>query len=124
MKIAIVGVEHMAQSFSFCLERMGHEIVSLNDCQVCWIAIDTPINEGKGDTTQVFDAVKEVKSQLKQGVLLILSSQIPVGTSKELFRPGDSYAYIPEHMRMGRGIFDFMNLKEITIGVDNHKVKP
>lgn len=124
MKIAIVGVGHMAQSFSFCLERMRHKIVPLEDCDVCWIAIDTPINEGVGNIKPVFEAVNKVKPKLKEDVLVIVSSQIPVGTSKKLIEIlGDNYAYIPEHMRMGRGIFDFMNLSQITIGVDNDKAK-
>lgn len=121
-KIAIIGTEHMAQSFSYCMERMGHKIVSLSECDVCWIAIDTPINDGRGDVKPVFDATKKISSQLKEGCLVLCSSQVPVGTSKELIKILGSrvrYAYIPEHMRMGRGIFDFTNLKEITIGLDD-----
>src|SRR3990167_10182731 len=121
MKIAIVGTEHMAQSFSYCLERIGHKIVGIEESDVCWIAIDTPISkDGRGDIKIVFDAVKKISPKLKDNVLVICSSQIPVGTSQELIKIlGDrvSYAYIPEHMRIGSGISDFMNLKEITIGV-------
>ena len=123
-KISIIGTEHMAQSFSYCLERMGHEIVSLKEAEVCWIAIDTPIKDGKGDIEPIFEATKKIKSKLKDGCLVICSSQIPVGTSRELMKIlGNNYAYIPEHMRIGRGIFDFMNLSQITVGVDNDKAK-
>ena len=125
MRIAIVGTEHMAQSFSYCMERIGHEITSLEECEVCWIAIDTPISKtGEGDTGPVFEAVKKIKPQLKDNVLVICSSQVPVGTSRELMKIlGNNYAYIPEHMRIGRGIFDFINLSQITIGVDDDKHK-
>lgn len=125
MKIAIIGTEHMAQSFSYCMERMDHTIVGLKDCDVCWIAIDTPIKNGHGDIQPVFDAVEKIKYKLGDDVLVLCSSQIPVGTSRELIKIlGDvRYAYIPEHMRMGRGIFDFMNLKEITVGVDDSTSK-
>ena len=126
MKISIVGTEHMAQTFSYCLERMGHEIVKLDECDVCWIAIDTPIEKGQGNIEPVFKAVKEVKHQLEDGCLVICSSQIPVGTSQELIKIlGNKvgYAYIPEHMRIGRGIFDFMNLTQITVGIENDKYK-
>jgi UDPglucose 6-dehydrogenase len=128
-KIAIIGTEHMAQAFSFCLEKMGHQIVSLEECEVCWIAIDTPINEGEGDVMPVFNAIKEMKyclAERKHNVLVICSSQIPVGISKKLMEIlGDrfNYAYMPEHMRMGRGIFDFINLSQYTIGVDDDKAK-
>ena len=124
-KIAIVGTEHMAQSFSYCLERMGHEIVSLEECDICWIAIDTPIEKGRGNIEPVFKAVKEVSPQLEDGCLVICSSQIPVGTSQELIKilGNVGYAYIPEHMRIGRGIFDFMNLTQITVGIEDDKYK-
>src|SRR3990167_2136677 len=127
MKISIIGTEHMAQSFSYCLERMGHEIVGLEECEVCWIAIDTPISKtGEGDIKPVFEAASKIRNHITDvGKMVICSSQVPVGTSRELMKIlGNNYAYIPEHMRMGRGIFDFMNLKEITIGVDNDENKP
>jgi len=130
MKISIIGTEHMGQSFSYCLEKMGHEIVPLKECDVCWIAIDTPINkDGEGDVQPVLDAVSVLRHELRDGTLVLCSSQIPVGTSRELIRrlcytgKKQNYAYIPEHMRVGRGIFDFMNLKQITVGVDNDKSK-
>jgi UDPglucose 6-dehydrogenase len=126
MKIAIVGTEHMAQAFSFCMERIGHEVTSLEECDVCWIAIDTPIHStGEGDVTPVFEAVNKIKSKLREDVLVVVSSQFPVGTSRELIKilGKVNYAYVPEHMRIGRGIFDFINLKQITVGVDDDKCK-
>src|SRR3972149_4366736 len=125
MKIAIVGTEHMAQAFSYCMERIGHEIVKLEECEVCWVAIDTPISkDGRGDIEDVFIVAKRVRDKLRQGVLVICSSQVPVGTSRELMKIlGNNYAYIPEHMRIGRGIFDFTNLTQITAGVDGNKYK-
>lgn len=126
MKISIIGDEHMGQSFSYCMEKMGHKIVPLEECEVCWIAIDTPIKDGKGDIEEVLIAAGKIEDKLKEGTLVLCSSQIPVGTSKRIVNIlGDKfdYAYIPEHMRVGRGIFDFMNLKQITVGVDNDKQK-
>lgn len=122
MKIAIVGTEHMAQSFSYCMERMGHEVTSVSECDVCWIAIDTPIVDGKGNIDSVIEASKKIRPKIKDDVLILCSSQCPVGTSRELIKMlGNNYAYVPEHMRIGRGIYDFMNLKQITVGVDNDK---
>lgn len=127
MKIGIVGTEHMAQSLSTCFTKLGNKIVSLKDCEVCWIAIDTPVNEtGQGNIKTILGAVKEVKSQLKDGTLVIVSSQIPVGTSKEIVKILGKkfyYAYMPELMRIGKGVSDFMNLSSITVGVDGDKYK-
>jgi UDPglucose 6-dehydrogenase len=122
MKISIVGQEHMAQSFSYCMERLGHEIVPVGECEVCWIAIDTPIIDGVGNIKVVFDAAREIKDRLNPDALVLCSSQCPVGTSRGLMDIlGGNFAYIPEHMRIGRGISDFTNLKQITVGVDNDK---
>jgi UDPglucose 6-dehydrogenase len=123
-KIAIVGKEHMAQSFSYCMERLGHKLTFLEECDVCWIAIDTPITDGKGDIKVVFDAIKKIKPFLSSNALVICSSQMPVGTSRIIMKMlGNNYAYIPEHMRIGRGIFDFLNLKQLTVGIENDNVK-
>jgi UDPglucose 6-dehydrogenase len=131
MKISIIGVDHMAQSFSYCMERIGHKITSIEECDVCWIAIDTPIGkDGKGDINPVFEAVQKIKPQIKAGtrwedVLVLCSSQVPVGTSREFMKilGNINYAYIPEHMRIGRGIFDFMNAPLITAGIANEECK-
>src|SRR5450830_186439 len=105
MKIGIIGTEHMAQSLSACLTKLRNKIVPLKDCEVCWIAIDTPVNErGQGNIKPVLDAVKDTKSQLKDGTLVIVSSQIPVGTSKKIVKilgKKFNYAYMPETMRVG-----------------------
>ncbi len=126
-KIAIVGLDHMGQSLPTCLERMGNTIAPVIDCDVCWIAIDTPVDEeGHGNIKPVLEAIIDVKLQLKEGVLVIVSSQIPVGTSKEfvkLLGEEFNYAYMPEHMRIGMGVEDFMALKEVVIGVDDELLK-
>ncbi len=123
VKVGIVGLGHMGQSLPICLEKMGNTIVPLKKCDVCWIVIDTPVNEeGHGNTESIFEAIKDTKPQLKDGVLVIVSSQIPVGTSKEIVKllgKKFNYAYMPEHMRIGMGVEDFMNLKEVVIGIDN-----
>lgn len=126
-KIGLVGSEHMGQSLSVCLEKMGNIIAPIKDCDVCWIAIDTPVNqEGQGNIESIFKSVKDIRSQFKKGTLVIVSSQIPVGTSKEIIKllgKKFGYAYMPEHMRVGAGISDFMNLTEVVVGIDdeNHK---
>lgn len=126
MKISIIGKGHMANALAVCLEKMGNTIVSL-DCDVCWIAIDTPVNkDGQGNVESIFKAVKDAKLQLKKGTLVIVSSQIPVGTSKQIVKmlgKNFDYAYMPEHMKIGTGVEDFDNLKEVVMGVDSEDCK-
>ena len=126
-KISIVGSEHMGESLPVCLEKFGNVIVPLEESDVCWIAIDTPVDEnGHGDIKPIFEEIKKVKPKLKNGVLVIVSSQIPVGTSKKIIKLlGESfkYAYMPEHMKIGEGVSDFMNLEKIVMGIDDESCK-
>lgn len=127
MKIGFVGTGHMAASLPPCLKKLGNKIVSIEDCKVCWIAIDTPVDKnGLGIIKPILDAAKKVKPQLKAGTLVIVSSQIPVGTSQRIVKilgKKFPYAYMPETMRVGFGPSDFMNLPEIPMGVDDDKTK-
>ena len=127
-KISIIGTEHMGVSLAVALKEMGNTIVNQEDCEVCWIAIDTPVDEeGHGDVASVYESIQDVKPQLRPGVLVIVSSQIPVGTSKEIVKLlGENlrYAYMPEHMRVGKGVSDFMNLTEVVVGVDDRSSLP
>ena len=127
IKINLIGTEHMSESLAVCFEKFGNEISSIEECDVCWIAIDTPVdNEGHGQIGSVLDAIRGIKPYLRDGVLVVVSSQIPVGTSKKIQKIlGDEYgyAYMPELMRIGEGVDDFMNLKQVVIGVDNDECK-
>ena len=127
IKINLIGTEHMSDSLSICLRRFGNQISSAEECDVCWIAIDTPVNnEGHGKVGPILDAIKGVKPHLRDGVLVVVSSQIPVGTSKKiqkLLGNNHEYAYMPELMRIGKGVDDFMDLARVVIGVDNKNCK-
>ena len=127
MKISIIGSEHMAEALTKCLEMMGHTIVPLEDCEVCWIAIDTPVNEeGQGDIKPILQAVQDTKNKLVEGVLVIVSSQIPVGTSEQIIKIlGEkfNYAYMPELMKIGAGVSDFMNLTRVVVGISGGDYK-
>ena len=126
-KIAIIGSEHMGESLPTCFEQMGNVIVPPEECDVCWIAIDTPVDkEGHGIVEPVLEAIKETKAKLGIGVLVVVSSQIPVGTSKKIVKllgKKFSYAYMPEHMRIGTGVEDFMRLTRVVIGIDDDMPK-
>jgi len=127
MKIAIIGKDQLAQALFTYLKKWGHQIITPDLCEICWIAIDTPVNEkGQGNVKPIFEAIRIVKPLLKKGTLVIVSSQIPVGTSKEIIKilgKKFGYAYMPEHVRVGRGAEDLDNLKEIFIGTDDERCK-
>ena len=64
---------------------------------------------------------------LQNGIILVVSSQIPVGTSAKISKLIKTqrknftfdYAYIPENLRLGAAVDSFMKPARIVIGIDN-----
>jgi UDP-N-acetyl-D-mannosaminuronate dehydrogenase len=61
MKIHLIGVDQMAEALKVCLPKFGNKLVEAKDCDVCWIAIDTPVNDkGQGDVKPILEMVKRL----------------------------------------------------------------
>lgn len=104
----------------------------LTNCDAMWITIDTPLEkEGWGDFSQIFTYIKKSLPYLKKGVLIIISSQLPVGTSSKIVKFINAsrrnfkfdYAYLPENLRLGEAVNSFMKPFRIVIGINNPKRK-
>lgn len=100
----------------------------LKGCDLVWVAFDTPVDEDdNADVESVEKAVHSLYPYLEPGTDVLLSSQVPVGTTARLredFRskyPGKdvSFFYSPENLRLGKAIDAFTNPKRIVIGGDN-----
>ena len=51
-------------------------------CDAMWVTFDTPIdNRDRADTSVIFDCLAKAVPHLKNGVLLIFSSHLPLRTS-------------------------------------------
>lgn len=94
---------------------------------VLWITFDTPVNdEDAADMTPIFDALKAIAPHLKQATHLVITSQIAIGTSRELknfmnqLRPDLplAVAYTPENLQLGRAADAFFNPVRIVIGAE------
>ena len=100
------------------------------DRDVVWITLDTPVNdEDVADIEPVLAAIKKVTPDLRDGVLLVVSSQIPVGTSAKIIdminaeRPSLNFEYVysPENLRLGIAVDSFMQPGRIVAGVSSEK---
>src|SRR6201999_1460597 len=61
--------------------------LALRDADVLWIAWDTPVNEDdQADGEAVVHQVAALLSHLQPGALVVMSSQLPVGTTARLER--------------------------------------
>lgn len=87
-----------------------------------FIALDTPVNENDEiDLTslnKLFDSV--VKYSTRKSTIII-SSQVPVGTTRSLIgrlKSKTKVIYFPENLRLGHAISDFLKPSRIVLGTD------
>jgi UDPglucose 6-dehydrogenase len=93
---------------------------------VLWVTHDTPITqEDSADVDFVVEQVVRVFPNLNSGDLVLISSQVSVGTTRTLERrfaamhPGRhvSFAYSPENLRLGSAITSFTRPDRVIVGI-------
>jgi len=92
---------------------------------VLWIAYDTPVDdEDRADTGHVMSRVVASLPLLAQGAVVLVSSQMPVGsiaalenTAKEIGRDDIRFACSPENLRLGGALRVFLDPDRIVVGV-------
>lgn len=89
---------------------------------VLWVCYDTPVNErDEPDTEYVLNRIERCIPHLEPGTIVLVSSQLPVGTYQKLERRFAkrpvSFAYSPENLRLGNAIATFRNPGRIVVGV-------
>jgi UDPglucose 6-dehydrogenase len=91
------------------------------------ISHDTPVNErDEPDISSIVNTVKSLAADLAEGVTLIVSSQVPVGTCESLvgslrrLNPDLNFgmAYVPENLRLGQAIERFLHPDMLVLGTD------
>lgn len=100
---------------------------AVRGADVVWIAIDTPVDDDdQADVEAVVALASEVFPSLGDGATLLVSSQVPVGTTRRLARifagvAGGrqvSFAYAPENLRLGGAIDAMTRPERIVAGVE------
>jgi UDPglucose 6-dehydrogenase len=95
--------------------------------RLTWVAYDTPVDEAdRADVGFVTDAVKRLFPYLEENAVVLLSSQLPAGSTRALAeefrqaRPGVTvhFGYSPENLRLGKAIDVFRNPERIVAGID------
>jgi UDPglucose 6-dehydrogenase len=92
-----------------------------------WVTYDTPIDDtDNADVDYVINNIKKIIPHIKKKLGIIISSQLPVGTTRSLmhhfgtfFSPEHiCFAYSPENLRLGKAMEIFLNPDRIVIGTD------
>jgi UDPglucose 6-dehydrogenase len=85
-----------------------------------WLTYDTPVDEDdRADVAFVLGELEKFLPALPTGALVLLSSQLPVGTCAELEarHPQYRFACSPENLRLGKAIDAFTKADRAIVGV-------
>ena len=96
------------------------------DAEILWVAFDTPVDDDdKADVEFVLNQIKSVLPVLANGAVILVSSQMPVGSIRilEAFMRQNlpnkqlSFACSPENLRLGKALDVFLKPDRIVVGV-------
>jgi len=94
---------------------------------ILWLCQDTPVNDrDESDVKAVLANLRQALAHLPGGALVLISSQLPVGTCAMLERdfPRFEFACSPENLRLGRAIDSFEKPDRVVVGVRRDSPKP
>jgi len=97
------------------------------EAQVLWLTYDTPVNDlDESDATFVLERLRRCLPHLPANALVLVSSQLPVGTCRALEKefPQFHFACSPENLRLGRALDAFENAQRVVVGVRTDAKKP
>lgn len=105
---------------------------SIEDCEAVFIAVGTPPGEdGSADMKQVLAVAREIGKHIKNYIVVVTKSTVPIGTSKivkqtileELTKRGVKIEFDiasnPEFLKEGAAVDDFLKPDRIILGVDS-----
>ena len=87
---------------------------------VLWFAVDTPVDANdESDVVGTVDQLVRCLPHLVAGTLVLISSQLPVGTCRQLEArfPQIHFACSPENLRLGRALETFARPERVIIGI-------
>ena len=90
------------------------------NADVLWLTYDTPVNDrDESDVAFVLDRLRRALPHLPGGALVLISSQLPVGTCAALERefPQFHFACSPENLRLGRALDAFEKAERVVVGL-------
>ncbi|HRQ79921.1 MAG TPA: nucleotide sugar dehydrogenase, partial [Azospirillaceae bacterium] len=105
---------------------------ALAGAAVVWVAFDTPVDDDdRADVGFVVERIAALFPYLEDGAVVLISAQLPVGTTAGLERRfaavaagrAVSFACSPENLRLGKAIEAFRNPGRIVVGVRDDRAR-
>jgi UDPglucose 6-dehydrogenase len=109
------------------LEFTSDPGAACRDAAVLWLTCDTPVNDDdESDSGYVIERLRRALPSMAPGSLVLVSSQLPVGSCAKLERefPQFRFACSPENLRLGRALEAFARAERIIVGVRADSDKP
>ncbi len=103
------------------LSFTGSPATACRAASILWVAHDTAVDEDdQSDVEGVLADIRRSVTELRKGALVLLSSQLPVGTCRrlesELAGLGLRFACSPENLCLGEAIANFQHPDRVIIG--------
>ena len=104
----------------------------VNSAKILWVAFDTPVNDNdNADINYVENQVKKIMPNLKKDTVILISSQLPVGSIKKMKSFSEKkfpekrfkFACSPENLRLGNSLEIFLKPDRVIVGVSEKKAK-
>ena len=95
--------------------------------EVLWVCYDTPVNDNdESDTAFVLERLRRALAAAPRGLLVLMSSQLPVGTCAALERefPDFHFACSPENLRLGKALEAFEKAERVVVGIRDEIDRP
>lgn len=96
------------------------------NADILWVCYDTPVNaDDEADIGFVMKRIRKCAPHLGPGSIMLLSSQMPVGTCRALEAefPGLAVASVPENLRLGKALDVFRKPDRIILGVRDEETR-
>jgi UDPglucose 6-dehydrogenase len=98
----------------------------VRDTEFVFLAIDTPVGpEDESDLQPIWRAVDELAKVAMAGLVVVVTAQVPVGTSDAIAKrlgPSARVAYVPEFLRLSTALETFRQADRFVIGADDPEV--
>ena len=106
---------------------------ALSTAEVVWVDYDTPVDDDdRADVSFVEERVRRIFPALRPGTLVLISSQLPVGSTRKLeadFAAAShgtavGFGCSPENLRLGKAIDVFTHPDRVVVGLRHLADRP
>ena len=120
--------EALSEGLARGVLRVSSDPEAIRGCPFVFVAHDTPVqDDDSSDLTPIEEALRRIAPFLSAEAVVIVSAQLPVGTSRQLrerlraVAPTVELVYSPENLRLGEALACYMRPGHIVIGAESRE---